>query len=280
MATSAGIRLILMPASRIFKSEGLEVYDYRCGYGPGDKPFLESHRCYSLAYVRKGSFGLQARGQRHDLVAGALMVGYPGDEYMCTHDHHACGDECLAFQFSPALFESMGGDEAPWHLGSVPPLAELMVFGELAQAAAESRNDFGLDELGLLFASRLAKSASNAKSRKFRISAADRRRAVEAALWIDEHLSEAVDLESVSKQAGLSRFHFLRVFSKALGVTPHQYLVRSRLRRAAKLLVERERSVTDIALDVGFADLSNFTRTFHRAAGVSPARFAAARFSK
>ena len=57
------------------------------------------------------------------------------------------------------------------------------------------------------------------------------------------------------------------------GVTPHQYLVRSRLRRAARLLSERERSVTDIAIDVGFGDLSNFVRTFHRAAGVSPTEF-------
>ena len=77
-------------------------------------------------------------------------------------------------------------------------------------------------------------------------------------------------LESAARQAGLSPFHYLRVFSRVLGVTPHQYLVRSRLRRAARLLADEERSVTDIAFDVGFADLSNFVRTFHRAAGVSP----------
>ena len=58
-----------------------------------------------------------------------------------------------------------------------------------------------------------------------------------------------------------------------LGVTPHQYLVRARLRRAAGLLADEERSITDIALEVGFADLSNFVRTFHRAAGVSPTGF-------
>jgi len=56
-------------------------------------------------------------------------------------------------------------------------------------------------------------------------------------------------------------------------VTQHQYLVRSRLRRAARLLAEDSRSVTDVAYDVGFADLSNFVRTFRRAAGVAPAAF-------
>ena len=58
-----------------------------------------------------------------------------------------------------------------------------------------------------------------------------------------------------------------------LGVTPHQYLVRSRLRHAARLLADDARSITDVAFDVGFGDLSNFVRTFHRAAGVSPRRF-------
>ena len=58
-----------------------------------------------------------------------------------------------------------------------------------------------------------------------------------------------------------------------LGVTPHQYLVRSRLRHAARLLADEERAITDIAYDVGFGDLSNFVRTFHRAAGVSPRGF-------
>jgi AraC-like DNA-binding protein len=58
-----------------------------------------------------------------------------------------------------------------------------------------------------------------------------------------------------------------------IGVTPHQYLVRSRLRHAARLLTETDIAVTDVAYDVGFGDLSNFVRTFHRAAGVSPLKF-------
>ena len=71
----------------------------------------------------------------------------------------------------------------------------------------------------------------------------------------------------------MSPFHFLRLFAKVVGVTPHQYLVRSRLRHAARLLADEDKAITDIAFDVGFADLSNFVRTFHRAAGVSPRDF-------
>jgi len=269
-----------MAATALFRNERLSVYDYRCEFGPRDKPFLETHSRYSLAYVRSGSFGCQARGQSHNLVAGSLLVGYPGDEYMCTHDHHACGDECLSFQLSPEFVDELGSRDAAWQVGSMPPLAELVVLGELAQAAAEGTSDVGLDEVGWIFASRFQEMLSGKKAKSKSPGAADRRRAVEAALWIDKHSHEDVDLHRVSGAVGLSPFHFLRMFSKAIGVTPHQYLVRSRLRRAAKLLVERERSVTDIALDVGFADLSNFVRTFRRAAGVPPGQFRSARFSK
>ena len=91
-------------------------------------------------------------------------------------------------------------------------------------------------------------------------------------MWMDANAHEPIGLDSAAGEAGLSPFHFLRLFRDVLGVTPHQYLVRARLRRAARLLADEERSITDIALDVGFADLSNFVRTFHRAAGVSPTR--------
>src|SRR5262249_18015533 len=101
----------------------------------------------------------------------------------------------------------------------------------------------------------------------------DRRRAVEAALFLDANAHEPLDLETTAREAGLSPFHFLRMFSRTIGVTPHQYLVRARLRRAARLLADRDRAITDVALDVGFGDLSNFVRTFHRAAGVSPRGF-------
>ena len=94
-----------------------------------------------------------------------------------------------------------------------------------------------------------------------------------AALWIDAHAADPIDLESAAAETGLSPFHFLRLFARVLGVTPHQYLIRSRLRCAARLLAEVPRSVTDIAYDVGFGDLSNFVRSFHRAAGVSPRGF-------
>jgi AraC family transcriptional regulator len=250
----------------------ISVVDYRCEAAPGDAPFVECHDRHSVSYVRKGSFGCRTGGRSFDLVAGSILVGHPGDEYVCTHDH-VCGDECLSVQPSPELVEAIGARRDAWRVGCVPPLPELMVLGELAQAAADGTSDVGVDEAGLLLATRFVEVVSGRTHRPAVMRAADRGRAVEAALWIDAHAHEPIDLDGAARKVGLSAFHFLRVFAKVLGVTPHQYLVRSRLRHAARLLADNARSITGIAFEVGFGDLSNFVRTFHRAAGVSPRRF-------
>jgi len=248
------------------------VIDYRCDAAPGDKPYTERHDAYSISYVRKGSFGYHSRSSAYELIAGSVLAGHPGDEYVCTHDH-VCGDECLSVQLAPELADMIGSQPETWRIGGMAPVPELIVLGELAQAASAGRSDIGIGEAGMLFASRFVDMVSGRIRRPMTVHARDRRRAVEAALWIDAHSHESIDLEEAARQAGVSAFHFLRLFARVLGVTPHQYLVRARLRRAARLLAETTQSITGIALDVGFNDLSNFVRTFHRAAGVSPRRF-------
>lgn len=261
-----------MPITTLLEGALLSVIDYRCDAGLGDTPFPELHGGFSLSYVRKGTFGCRTRGRSFELVAGSMLVGYPGDEFTCSHEH-AAGDECLSFQLAPELVEAVGGREEPWRTGCVPPLQELVVLGELGQAAAEGRSDVSLDEVGASLAARFVEVVSGRRSRARDAPLRDRRRAVETALWMDARCHEPIDLARAAGEAGLSPFHFLRLFTRVLGVTPHQYLVRSRLRRAARLLADDASAVTDVAFQVGFGDLSNFVRTFHRAAGVPPRRF-------
>jgi AraC family transcriptional regulator len=261
-----------MPATTLFRSGSVAVSDYRCSAGPGDTPFVEQHAGYSLSYVRRGSFGYRVRGRAFELVAGSIVVGQPGDEYVCTHEH-VQGDECLSFHFAPALVETMSDRSAVWSGGSVPPLPALMVLGELAQAVVAGASDIALDEVGMSLAARFAEVVSGRPRKAPEPGGRDRRRMVQAALWMGEHSHEAIDLEAAASQTGVSVFHFLRLFARVLGVTPHQYLVGARVRHAARLLADDTRSVTDVAFDVGFGDLSNFVRTFHRAAGMSPRAF-------
>lgn len=260
-----------MATRLIAEYASLSAVDFRCEHQRHERPFTEVHTGYSLSYVRKGSFGYSSRGRSHQLVPGSVLVGFPGDEFVCSHEH-AVGDECLWFRLQPWLVESLGGDAAAWRVGVVPPLAELVVLGELAQSIAERRSDVGLDEAATLLTHRLIELVGS-EPRPLKCSPMDRRRAVEAALFIDENCSQGLALEDSARSVGLSSFHFLRIFRRVFGVTPHQCLVRSRLRRAARLLPDESRSIGSIAVEVGFNDISNFVRTFHRAAGLSPSAF-------
>ncbi|NGY04199.1 helix-turn-helix domain-containing protein [Solimonas terrae] len=262
-----------MPDVTILKQGALTVADYRCRALPGERAYDEQHLRHSISYVRRGSFGCRSRGREYELVAGAFLIGHPGDEYRCTHDHHVCGDECLSFHFDAGLVETIGDRRQSWRAGWMPPVPELMVLGELAQAAADGCSEVALDELGLLLAARFLAVHAGKGNRLSSPSAVDRRRAVETALWIDAQAVQDIDLAAMARVAGLSAFHFLRLFVRVLGVTPHQYLLRARLRRAARLLVGNEQPIIDVAYDAGFNDVSNFVRSFRRAAGVPPRMF-------
>src|SRR3984893_14712727 len=262
-----------MQINTVFQSGALSVTDYRCSVAPGDKPYIELFSTHTIAYVRKGSFGCRSRGRDHELIPGSLLVGHAGDEYSCTHDHHAGGDECLSFQFTPQMAEAIGHRSPMWRSGCIPPLPQLMILGELAQSALRGDSDLSIEEVGILLTRRFAELWSDGRPAQRIAAARDRRRAVEAALWIDAHSHESIGLDAIARDTGLSVFHFLRLFKRVHGVTPHQYLVRSRLRQAVRLPTLDARAVTSVAFDVGFNDLSKFVRTFHRAAGMSPQRF-------
>ncbi|MFT3700061.1 MAG: AraC family transcriptional regulator [Kofleriaceae bacterium] len=250
----------------------LSVKPYVCTARHGDRPFEEQHVRHTLAFTCSGSYGYHVRGKRHDLVAGSFLVGQAGDPYTCTHDHHAGGDRCLSIQLDPAVVDELGGTRA-WQVGTVPPIAELAMLGRMAEATARGGTDRGVDEVALALCARFIATATGRTS-TVTPSPRDRRRAIDAATWIAANSERAITLEDMASRTGLSPFHFLRVFKTTIGVSPHQYLVRTRLAAAAELLaVDPERAITDVALDVGFADLSNFVRTFRRAAGVTPGEF-------
>src|ERR1700743_1015549 len=197
-----------MTSTTLLQRPTIAVSDFRCDAVAGDAPFVEQHRCHSISYVRKGSFGYQTRGKSWELVAGSVLVGHPGSEFVCSHDH-VCGDECLSFFLEPELVDLIGDGADIWQSGCAPPLPELMVFGELAKAAADGRSDIGLDEAGQLFAARFVEMVSGRAATPVQATAQHRRRAVEAALWIDAHSHCEVDLEQAAGHARLSPFHFL-----------------------------------------------------------------------
>lgn len=93
--------------------------------------------------------------------------------------------------------------------------------------------------------------------------------------YIEAHLDEPIEVGALADIAGRSPFHFTRVFARAVGVSPHRYIVRMRLERAVALMRARRSGLAEIAACTGFADQSHLSRWVRRVYGVSPSQVAA-----
>jgi AraC-like DNA-binding protein len=90
---------------------------------------------------------------------------------------------------------------------------------------------------------------------------------------IEANLGERIDICELAGFAGLSECHFSRAFRQSLGMPPHRYVVSRRVAVGAALIEQTERSMTDVALSIGFSDHSHFTRTFGRLTGKTPSAY-------
>lgn len=95
-----------------------------------------------------------------------------------------------------------------------------------------------------------------------------------ACSYIAENLGERFTLNDLAREAGVSRFHFARLFRVSTGDSPMAYLLKSRVERAKQMLLQGELPVCEIAAVLGFCDQSHLTRTFRRLTGVTPRAFA------
>lgn len=97
-------------------------------------------------------------------------------------------------------------------------------------------------------------------------------RIVQAKLYIDNNFADKIDLDNISDEAYFSKFHFIRLFKKVYGKTPHQYLTFVRIEKAT-LLLRTGKPVSQVCYAVGFESLSSFGSLFKRIVGSTPSVF-------
>jgi AraC family transcriptional regulator len=231
----------------------------------------EQHLSFSVALVDRGVFSYRnARGEAV-LGPGWLMLGNDGEAYVCSHEHGR-GDDCIVLDLSAqtyhALQSVLGQVGGPFARPALPPLPRVAAI--LKSLAASGDEGFALEEASLAVVAAIHREISGIAPAA---APHERDRAVAAARYIEEHAAGSLSLAEVAGEVGLSPFHFLRSFRRAMGITPHQYLMRARLIRAIGLLSGTAMSVTEIGYAAGWADLSNFIRTFGRGVGCTPREF-------
>ncbi|MBS0418569.1 MAG: helix-turn-helix transcriptional regulator [Proteobacteria bacterium] len=254
------------------------VSDVVCTAGPRDRPFEERHEQMCIALVTRGTFNYRSTQGAAVLAPGSLLLGNSGACFECGHEHSA-GDRCLSFHIAPEIFETVamavpGQRHCAFTAPRLPLLPDLLP----VIASAESLRDSpaAVDEFHELTLS-LAGAVCQALAADLRSVRApndrDRRRVTAALRRIEADPAQPLSLSELAAGAAMSPFHFLRVFEQVVGVTPAQYILRLRLRRAAVELRNSQESVATIAAECGFSDLSTFNRQFKRLLGAAPRAF-------
>jgi AraC family transcriptional regulator len=277
---------------------GWNVQDVLCTSGPHDHPFEEQHSGFNIVAVLAGTFqyraSLQRGGANRELMTpGSLLLGNAGQHFECGHEHGA-GDRCLSFWFASDYFERLAADAGSratrpdFHMLRVPPLRTLspLIARAIASLAGSAESDsfnsssatnIAWEGIGLELAAQTIRLVRGLSPQTGSVLPSAAARITRVVRMIERGQEDGLGLNlsvgSLAREAGLSPYHFLRVFEQLIGVTPHQYILRSRLRKTAARLLAKPARIVDSALDCGFGDLSAFNRAFRTEFGVSPRQF-------
>jgi AraC-like DNA-binding protein len=249
-----------------------ELREESCSYDPGELARRRYGRA-AIGVVLSGWFEYRTEDKSVVLVPGAAVFGNEGESFTCRH-RDTIGNRRLVVRFDHAFLEDIandcGLDDAQFHAMALPPgKSSSEMFAWMRRLAAP-----GLDHEEAAYAlAALALRSERDGRAQVGLSSRDRERILSTIRYIETAYAEPCSLEQLAQSVKLSRYHFLRTFMAVTGQSPNQYVINTRLRVAADLLLTTTGSVSEIAFKVGFNDLSYFHARFRSVFGCSPRRF-------
>jgi AraC family transcriptional regulator len=242
--------------------------------------FEARHEGIVIAAVTEGSFSYRASHGRATLMPGALLLGNAGDAFECRYEQ-PLGDRCISFNYAVECFEGVigalsGARTFAFPIHRLPPTPAVVALTAAIEAASAVADAAQFEEVALRLAGDVACTLNGGLHAGAPASSRDQKRIIDALHLIEARYTEPLSVTSLAATVRMSPYHFLRVFRAVADVTPHQYLVRTRLRRAAVALVTNDEPIASIAFAHGFGDLSTFVTTFRRVFGLGPRDYRAA----
>jgi AraC-like DNA-binding protein len=259
--------------------DGWSVHEVVCRAGPSDRPFEERHDGFSISAVIEGNFTYRSDAGHRFLYPGALLLGNNGWCFQCGHEH-GIGDRCISLnvredQFGEIAAAQTSTSRFRFSVPSLPPSSKALPIIAHMEVLPSAASSLRSEELALGLIERVIVAMTGDRHTPAAPTGREARRVIEAIRLVESHAARPLDLKEMAAVTGMSKYHFLRVFRRLTGVTPHQYLISARLRRAALALASSRRPVIAIALDSGFGDLSTFNKTFRATFGLTPSQYRA-----
>lgn len=269
-----------LPVTRVIaKGPHWRVSEYVCTAGPDDRPFEEQHTAFTIAAVVEGTFNYRSEAGTALLHDGALLLGNHGACYACGHEH-SHGDRCISLTLAPDLFSEIAATAAGsaryrFRSAMLPSCPEILPWFVRLEASPHTLSRLEADEAMIDVAERVVSVSSSSTPHCVTLSSLDARRVSRAVQYIAENAAEDLSLDDIATEVATSPYHFLRTFRRATSLTPYQFVLELRLRRAALQLIATGEAVSRIAFMAGFGDLSTFNARFKRRFGLTPRAFRA-----
>lgn len=236
-----------------------------------------THEDFALGLMERGVQKFYCRGEARYATPNSLISVNPDE----IHDGMSADQSEFHYKiiYLPIeLLQNIGNEMvAPrtFHafktpVTSDPELAASLgyLFGMLEQESADL-----LEMQSLLFSLLAMTLARHGTERKTLIAKKSARTQVErACTFIDDMVREEISLDDIAAAAGLSRYHFLRIFRDEKGISPWSYLLQKRL-QLARASIRLGATLADAALDAGFADQSHMSRRFKATYGITPGQY-------
>lgn len=254
-----------------------QICDFNCTASVDDRPFEQQHDGFTIAVVLDGVFTYRSETGRQLLHPGALLLGNHGRCYECGHEH-SDGDRCISISYRPDFFAEIacgvtGSGRFTFPNGMLPQgKKQAFVSAGLAALTDELLPHFAEDFAVMLAEKAIA--AASGQSQSYRKAAPQHQRRIASAIrYMEENFREPVGLRELAEASHLSKYHFLRTFRQVTGNTPYQYLLSIRMRRVAIALATSNVSISQLAYEMGFGDLSTFNGQFRGFHGMNPSEF-------
>lgn len=259
-------------ARALASGEGWKVCDVICTAGPGDPAFEEQHSQLSLAVVMSGTFQYRTSTGRELMTPGSILLGNTGEGFSCGHEH-GVGDRCVSFHYSEEFTEQAGFDPRR-QLFRIPRIPTLRAMSpqvaRIAGTLTGEPDQAKFQEVAFEVFDKAMRLQQGSLVRRRSSDTASLGRVVRALRAMEASPEAPHTLAELAAETRLSPWHYLRCFEEITGTTPKQFLLRTRLRKAALALKHDSTKILDIAFDCGFGDASNFNHAFHREFGMNP----------